>query len=458
MSTSKEQIPVWQIAVLYLVLAFALYWRVLGLSFFADDFSAVWRIGVHSDLSTTSFFRPLAELSIWKNHLLFGTDPTGYRVTNVILHWFNAILISLLVRCTIDAKSDEMRWAPVVAGLLFLCYPFHNEGVVWIVGRGASLATLFILLGLIVSLSSMADRSRVIWSSVSFFLGMLAYETAMVFPLIALPVLWLNGVRAKRLAPFAGTWTGVLVLHFLIRAWATEQIANSYGVDFFSQPFTNYFSNIPKVLGRLFVPPNASSNAVVVATIIVVLVLVLFAWFYVRCTRDIRSERINALAWSWMLIIACSVPLITSVSTRTTESDRFLYMPSAFLCGLIPIMLFRIAHGPIRWMVVAILLIASQRFLQQNNDNWIAASNTIGSIIHETPEPLPDAHLFIQSLPSDTCGAFIFRHGFTEALLMAGRDTSRMVVRETEPRIDLFEVEESTQVVRWTGTTFDYVK
>jgi len=473
MSTSKEQTPFWQIALLYLVVAFALYWRVLGLSFFADDFSAVWRIGVQGDLSDHGFFRPLSELSIWANHLLFGTDPVGYRVTNVIIHWCNALCLAFLVRRTIQEKNDDLRNASMIAGLLFLCYPFHNEGVVWIVGRGASLATLFVLLALIISLSSMTDRWRITWSSVAFFTGMLVYETAMTFSLIALPVLWLNGIRAKRLTSFATAWMGALVLHFLIRAWATEKVANSYGVDFFSQPFTNYFSNIPKVLGRLLIPPNADTNAMIVATVLVGLILVLVGWIYVRRTRDVRSERINALAWSWMLIIACSVPLITSVSTRTSESDRFLYMPSAFLCGLITIILFRILQGPFRWLLIAILLIASECFLQQNNDNWIPASKTIGAIIANTPEPLPGEHIFIQGLPSDTCGAFIFRHGFVEALLMAGRDTSGIkqvdilfAVPGTPPRTKVFSYAELSdtmqmrsvdRVVRWNTGQFEYL-
>ena len=473
MSTTDEQIPLWQIALLYIVVAFALYWRALGLSFFADDFSAVWRIGVQGDLSDHGFFRPLSELSIWANHFLFGTDPTGYRVTNVIIHWCNAMCVALLLRRTIEAKNDELHYAPIFAGLLFLCYPFHNEGVVWIVGRGASLATLCVLIGLIASLSSFTDRWQITWSTLAFFMGMLAYETVMIFPLIALPVLWLNGIRAKRLASFAAAWLGALVLHFFIRAWSIEQVANAYGVDFFSQPFTTYFRNVPKVFGRLFIPPNEDANALIVPTVLVGSILVLVVWTYVHRTRDVRAERISALAWSWMMIVACCVPVITSVSTRTSESDRFLYMASVFLCGLIALLLFRIAHGTLRWLLMATLLIASTWFLQKNNTNWIAASRTIASVIENTPQPENGVHIFIQGLPSDTCGAFVFRHGFHEALLMAGRDTTglrqvdtiftgagvmpRMIVFSFAEPTDTVHVRAADRVVRWNTDHFDYL-
>lgn len=450
-------IPIWQLALFYLVIAFALYWRVLGLSFFADDFTAVWRIGVQGEFST-SFFRPLSELSIWKNHLVFGTDPTGYRITNVILHWLNALMLALLLQRTIVASDQEFRYAPAFAGLLFLCYPFHNEGVVWIVGRGASLSTLCVLLGLLAALSSLTDRWRIIWSSIAFFMGALAYETALIFPLIALPVLWLNGTRGRLLGQFGMSWIAMLLLHFVSRSFAIEKMSNSYGADFFSQPWLNYFSNIPKVFGRSFVPPNADPNAMIMSTIMVGSIVLTIAWLYVRHTRDVRTERINALAWCWMLIATCAVPVITSVSTRTSESDRFLYMPSVFLCGLIAMVLFRIIHGPLRWFVIGILLVASECFLQQNNDNWIKASRTIESIVAISPVPEPGTRILVSGLPGDTCGAFMFRHGYHEALLMAGRDTTGVEQFTTDGSDALLDIRDHYQVFHWNGSAFDLIR
>jgi hypothetical protein len=55
-------------------------------------------------------------------------------------------------------------------------------------------------------------------------------------------------------------------------------------------------------------------------------------------------------------------------------------------------------------------------------------------VIADLPAPPPNARLLVHDLPDHVNGAFVFRNGFAEALLLAGRDTAGVVlVRGAQP-------------------------
>ena len=429
MSSTTRTLSPWLVAALCVAVSFALFIPSLSLSFFADDFLAVWRIGALGDMHQASFFRPLSEFTIWVNHFAAGTSPAGYRAFNVLVHALNAVLVYLLMQRTPGLREvPNATGMALVAAVLFLAYPFHNESIVWIVGRGTSLATFFTLASLVALSSGLSERGKLIIVPLFFFLGALAYESMLLFPLIVLPML-LRGCEDQR--PFRKrlgvALIAVLLLHFMARWAFTGQLANAYGSAFFDHTWSTYPLNAVKVLGRLFLPPSHDEHMQGVRFVLLLALLSVAAFPFWRSTERTSPLRATILDLGWMLGIVCLVGIIAGVSTRTSESDRFLYMPSAFLCMLIAIALFSLLGGIVRWATLALLVIGSVILLQRNTANWKDASTTIERIVADLPPPPDDGRLFVTGTPGEFNGAFIFRHGFHEALLLAGRDTARIV-------------------------------
>ena len=92
-------------------------------------------------------------------HLFGAVDATGYRVTNVILHTLNALLVLAIAR----AVAPGQVGFPVLAAALFAqSCPVMAEPISWISGRVDSLAALFYL-GAFWSFIQFRRRQRVSW-------------------------------------------------------------------------------------------------------------------------------------------------------------------------------------------------------------------------------------------------------------------------------------------------------
>jgi len=136
-----------------------------------------------TDLSY-GYFRPLASLSLAVDYALWGSNPFGYHLTNVLLHSACSLLVCLLALGL--GASRPVSW---IAGLLFAVHPIHTESVAWIAGRTDVLCFLFAgsSLGLFLARErARGSGARRLWltaSLVCFALALLAKEMAAVVPL-----------------------------------------------------------------------------------------------------------------------------------------------------------------------------------------------------------------------------------------------------------------------------------
>ena len=90
------------------------------------------------------FYRPLFWFSLAMDRTLWGLNSTGFHLTNLALHWGNGFLIFLLLK--------RLRISPLLSeavSITWLGLPINSEVVAWISGRHVSLATLFLLTGLL---------------------------------------------------------------------------------------------------------------------------------------------------------------------------------------------------------------------------------------------------------------------------------------------------------------------
>ena len=89
----------------------------------------------------TANWHPLTWLSFMVDAQIYGTNPFGYHLTNLILHIINVALLFLLL-----TQMTGYLWRSAFVAALFGIHPLHVESVAWIAERKDVLSTLFWLL------------------------------------------------------------------------------------------------------------------------------------------------------------------------------------------------------------------------------------------------------------------------------------------------------------------------
>jgi len=137
--------------------------------------------------SFNSFFvgnyAPVQILSYMLDYTLWGENPFGYFLANLIYHSLSGILLyALLVRCGLSA------WAALFGTAVFLVHPVQVESVAWISQRKNLLSMLLYLAAFHGYLNYREQRGRWLawyWLSLLFLaLALLAKSVAVIFPLM----------------------------------------------------------------------------------------------------------------------------------------------------------------------------------------------------------------------------------------------------------------------------------
>ena len=89
------------------------------------------------------FWHPLTWLSLMLDYQLYGLNPGGYHLTNLILH----ILSTLLLFWLFNRMTGEI-WKSAFVATLFALHPLHVESVAWIAERKDVLSAFFWMLTL----------------------------------------------------------------------------------------------------------------------------------------------------------------------------------------------------------------------------------------------------------------------------------------------------------------------
>jgi hypothetical protein len=223
---------------LALVVTFAAYWPGLSGDWIFDDFPnivdnpavqpahASIATLIHAALSSpaSDFRRPLASLSFAANYLLAGSlDPFQMKLTNVVIHLVNGLLVFLLSRMLLaiarpDSTTIRVGILSTLIAASWMLLPINLTAVLYVVQRMESMANAFVLLGLIGYIHGRCIMMRCVsrpghsvaarpWLGyavsacalvVGTSVGSLAKETAVMLPAYAFLIEWvLFGFRAS---------------------------------------------------------------------------------------------------------------------------------------------------------------------------------------------------------------------------------------------------------------------
>lgn len=223
------------LAGLLILLVLAAYLPALRCGFIWDDDKYVTdnpmltaTNGLHEiwfSAHTQSQYFPLVYTTFRFERQLWGLNPLGYHLVNILLHGLNAVLIWIIL------KRLQMPGAWLAAAI-FALHPVQVETVAWITELKNLESLFFYLLALLAWMKFADTPGRLSWAFygvtlAAYLLALLAKTTACTLPAAMLLVLWLRGQRL--------TWSRCLpILPFvmiglgfgLLSIWWEEHLGN----------------------------------------------------------------------------------------------------------------------------------------------------------------------------------------------------------------------------------------
>ncbi|MDG5467844.1 tetratricopeptide repeat protein [Deltaproteobacteria bacterium IMCC39524] len=294
------------------------------------------------------YYRPLISTLHTFEYSVFGINPLGYKIINLLLNGLVVVCAFLLVR----ALTGE-AWLSFLAALLYAANPVRSEVVYWVYSDSHLLGTLFFLVALLAY-----HYGRTVLAFMVLAAGLLCLESVILFPVVLLiyhlTVVSAKGWRWQRFVPFAA----LVVLYLVIR----QQVAGV--VSFTDLSFMEIFralaylsvkyikilivTDAPVTMYR-FVPGMFSAGGAVTVTTYVIagfcLVLggALFwfrrAWFF----------------WfAWFFVLLSIYFNVGGVSSDYFMAEKSLYLAALGPCVLVSALVLRMRR--LQWVSLLFLL------------------------------------------------------------------------------------------------------
>lgn len=237
-------------------------------------------LGLDSPQMEKTYYRPLAHVIPLVCHRVFGGDPFGYHVVNMLLVWGAAVAVFVFLRrlrnmTEIPGWGDrDWDFFAFLTAALFALHPINGVLVNYITASVFAAQVVFMLISLVLSQghqSSSAPGSQKIdswgagalgrWGSIAFLiLALFCHETAVLLPFYAILVLrlkfsWPDVFR--RVMPLFL----VLGIYFLFRMYASP-FGRSFGHSFsilglsIDQKAATVIQLLSWYFEKLFVPKN----------------------------------------------------------------------------------------------------------------------------------------------------------------------------------------------------------
>lgn len=412
--------------------SFLIYIPVISRYFVSDDFDVLFRVCLQKVFFIRGFFRPLSDLSILLNYQIDGFNPYVFNSFNILVHGINSYLVFII--CLHFGKLPDgkngIQFA-IIGSIAFLCYPFHNEGVVWLLGRGASMACLFSLLSIICFYKIENIHWRTGLASLCYFLSISAFESTIFLPLLFILLAIFEKKNPRFIIKWTASMTAILLFHLSLRFLFAGSVWGSYGKDFFLSDTKIYLLNVGKVMGRLLLPPIQNSALFTLLFVLLITAIVfVIAVKYKKDTEDDFARTIFYLCI--MLAVSCIIPVVTGISTKTSETDRILYFPSVFICIICGrCVAYGIKSIKKKATLCFLLLCFCLFFLEKNNLNWRKASDITRSVKEKIDTGIQNkklsGKLYFLNLPDEIGGAYVFRKGFSSLVRILGADSSNYI-------------------------------
>ena len=343
------------ISIFLIVVTLAAYWQVFSFDFvdYDDGDYVVNNLYVKTGLNmsnaawafTSSAYanwHPLTWLSLMLDYQLFGLNPFGFHLTNLLLHIFNTLLLFLVL-----SRMTGMAWRSGFVAALFAIHPLHIQSVAWIAERKDVLSTFFLLLTILayVRYTELPNIRRYMLVLIAFALGLMSKPMLVTLPFMLLLIdYWpLNryddqhnkqGIKqihlfwklVKEKSPLLLMAAISCVITYCVQHGAMSTINSlSPGVRI-ANAFVAYIAYILMMLwpqGLCVLYPHPFNDIPVWQVLSSSLVFVGITFFVIR---SIRKLPYIAIGWLWYVITLIPVIGLVQVGEQAL-ADRYTYIP-----------------------------------------------------------------------------------------------------------------------------------
>ncbi len=278
-------------------------------------------------------YHPLTWLSYMADVNLFGLEPGGFHLTNVLLHLANTLLLFEL-----HARMTGDRWRSFLVSALFGIHPLHVESVAWISERKDVLSTLFCLAAIAayVRWVRLPKRSTWIWLHVWMLLSLLAKQTMVTLPCVLMLLdVWplrranhtfLHSLREKWSLFLMSLVFSIAIVNAQVQSdavIATDSISMSVRFGNAAVSYATYLRRMfwPMDLAFFYPHPRETLDGNIVAfSAAVLLVMTLACWIF--------RKRNPAMLVGWLWYLGTLFPMIGIIQVGAqAHADRYTYVP-----------------------------------------------------------------------------------------------------------------------------------
>jgi len=284
-------------------------------------------------------YQPLSWITLGLDYVVWGMNPVGYHLTNLLIHAANAVLCYQVIAALLARTSragDGDRMAAAVGALFFAIHPLRVESVAWASERRDVLSGFFYLLA-VLGYVRMQDGVRVRWFVVSlgaFVLSLLSKAWGITLPVVLLALDWyplrrnLRGRVLLEKVPYALIALGFGVLAFRAQApvEAMRTLAQhgtvaraaqaAYGLCFYLGKTIVPRALSPLYLLELQLDPTRPRYVLAIAGVLGVTGILI----------GLR-RRVPGLLTAWVCYVAIVSPVLGFVQTGPQiAADRYTYL------------------------------------------------------------------------------------------------------------------------------------
>jgi len=445
-----------RLAVILALVTFGIYGAALQADFVAGDRQFILKNELATDVPTALqsfiadywgtlggepfvYYRPLTVLTHCLDTNLWGLNPAGHHLSNIILHTIVTLLVFAFFLRLIPGRPLLCCGAAMLFGL----HPIHTHSVIYVVGRTDMLATLFYLIALLMLCRPRCTLVHYSIASLCFLSALLCKEIAVTLPLLyGMYCLSAPAERKPSRPQFrvAAVFLALALAVYLAARIQAIGTGGPPGTDFdyaFWQRLLLVFSTLGFYCIKLLLPLNLCyySNLVIpypgmgtldsllTLTGIICAALMLIFW----------RRGLVGLMLVWIGITL--LPVLNIITLPVLAKENYLYLPSVGFCLLaafcfekirrtitlrIAALLFIVAlllygiqitlrtvdyRDPTAYLLSAVRVMRplgpgelENKHYFEGAKNWFTTSRNLGYLFVETKEPVKAEYWFLQAL------------------------------------------------------------
>lgn len=377
--------------ILYLIVALAVllvYYNSLFNDFVFDDESVVQNNQSITVLSNIPkfftaeegfhkvigrYYRPVVSSLYAVDYALWGMEPFGFHLTNVIIHTIAALLL-LMILIKLFGEYKYGMMSSLLGALIFAVHPIHTEAVSWISGRTDSLTTMFFFLSFLFYIKYTEEgysKSLLTVSLIAYFLGLLSKEMIVTTPVLLFVYDYF--FRKRKLDWFKenilqyALFISVTIIFVLIRYLVLKDVVDRttymyfYGEETSTAIYT-MLKTVPVYFRLLIVPVDLlyHYNGVLPDSYSIADIKVILSILFIIAMLVISfnlQKKYGEVSFTILFFLISLLPVMNIIPTMNYMAERFLYLSSFALSIIMSFVIVRFANDKNKNVFAALFIL-----------------------------------------------------------------------------------------------------